>query len=258
MAAEFFDTHAHLTDEAFRGGLDAALARAREAGVSSVVAVGTSLDDSAAAVALAGGREGVYAAIGVHPNESASAPDDFAVLLKELARRPKVVAIGETGLDYYRDRAPKESQLRLFEGQIALAGELGLPFIVHCREAMGDVMEVLRRSAAGGRLRGVMHCFSGNMDEALACIDLGLMISFAGPVTYPKGRRLREAAAGLPAQSILIETDCPWLPPQSVRGQCNEPARVCETAAAVAEARGISLDAAAAITAKNARRLFGT
>jgi TatD DNase family protein len=244
------DTHAHLDHE----GDPAAdvLARARAAGVTRVVAVGSGLDSCRATLAIADAEEGVFAALGFHPHQAGEEWDLGA--LRDLLAHPKAVAVGETGLDHFRDYAPHDRQLELFRAQAELAGELGKALVVHTRAADAPTAEVLE--GLGERVPVVLHCFSsaGLLGRAL---EHGWYVSFAGNATYPKAAELRWAAAQVPAERILAETDCPYLAPQPVRGKRNEPAHVVHTLAALAEARGESPAELEAQIEENATRVFG-
>lgn len=225
------DTHAHLD-----GGDEPPaelVARAREAGVDRIVTVGTTIEGCRAALALADEHDGVYAALGVHPHEAASAPARLDEL-RELHAHPKAVAVGETGLDFFRDYAPHDAQRRLFAAELDLAGELGKPVVIHTRAADEATAELL--ATFDGRV--VLHCFS-SPGLLLLALERGWYVSFAGNVTYPKASELREAAARVPADRILAETDCPYLSPQPRRGRPNEPANVVHTLAVLAESRGV-------------------
>lgn len=250
------DTHAHLTFPELRGELGAVLARAREAGVEAVITVGTDPADSRAAVELAAATEGVWATVGVHPHDAGSLTEAVLDDLAELARRPKVVAWGEIGLDYYRDRSPRDAQRRWFRAQVVRARELGLPVVVHDREAHADTLAILREESAGG-LRGVFHCFSGDVAFAQEVLAQGFYLSIPGTVTYPKNEELRRVVAAAPAERLLLETDCPYLAPQPFRGKRNEPAYVLHAARAVAEVKGLSVDDVARLTTRASRELFG-
>jgi len=249
------DTHAHLHFPEFAVDLDAVLARARAAGVRGMVTIGTDVATSRAAVALAAREPDVWAAVGIHPHDASSADDTALVEIERLASDARVVAIGETGLDFFRDLAPREAQARAFRAQLALARRTGKPVLVHCRDAHEETLSLL--AAEGTRERGgIMHCFSGDLAIARRCLDLGLLISLAGPVTYPKPGALPEVARMIPSDRLVVETDCPYLPPQPYRGQRNEPAYVAITAARVAELRGEPLIDLAARMSENARALF--
>ena len=244
------DSHAHLDacDEPGR----ALVERAREAGVTRIVTIGTGIDSCRAALALADENKGVFAALGIDPHQAASSEAGRIEELRALLEHPKAVAVGETGLDNTRQFATPAEQRRLFDAQVALADELGLPVVVHTREADADTAAAL----AGFARTVVMHCFSspGLLPTAL---DRGYYVSFAGNVTYPKAQELREAAAAVPGERILVETDTPYLSPQPVRGRKNEPAHLVHTIAAIAEARGEAPDALAARTHANAAAAFG-
>ncbi|MGD1000169.1 MAG: TatD family hydrolase [Candidatus Brocadiia bacterium] len=251
------DSHAHLDDGRFAPDLTAVLDRAREAGVQRIVTVGTGLASCEAAIALAQRNpEFVCASVGIHPHDAAGADEAALARLAELARSPGVVAIGETGLDYHYDRSPRDVQRAVFESQIRIALQLNLPVVIHCREAYADCLAVLKEHAGDG-LRGVLHCFAGDRATAEALIGMGFFISFAGPLTFPSAGNLREIGRLAPMEQLLIETDCPYLAPQPVRGRRNEPAFVRYVAEALAALRGMTADEVAARTAANAIRLFG-
>jgi TatD DNase family protein len=249
------DTHAHLEMEAFDDDREAVLARAAEAGLAAIVTVGTTLPDCEKAVALTRLYKPIYAAVGIHPHEVKDIDAATYDALRVLAREENVVAIGEIGLDFFYNLSPREVQLRRFQEQLDLAEELDLPVIIHDREAHPEILEILR--SRKGRLRGVLHCFSGDWVMAGECLDLGFHLSVAGPVTYRKADQLRAVAREMPLERLLIETDSPYLAPQPYRGKRNEPAYVMETARYIAEIRGISVDELERQTADNARRLFG-
>ncbi|MBN1483981.1 MAG: TatD family hydrolase [Chloroflexia bacterium] len=249
-----FDTHTHLAVDRFDEDRPEVLERARQRGVREMLVVGYDLASSAAALSLVQREMGLYAAVGIQPHYAQQVqPQDLEQLL-QLAQQPGVVALGEIGLDYYRDRAPRSSQRQLFREQLALAKELGLPVVIHSREASRDLLEDLLEAGQG--VRGVMHCFSGSLEQAQDFMALGFYISLAGPVTYPRAEDAWQVAREVPLERLLIETDCPWLPPQAHRGQRNEPAYLVETAARIAELRGIDLEQLAEATTGNARSLF--
>ena len=243
------DTHAHL--DACVDAVPAVLERARSAGVTRVVTVGTSVESCEAALELAEREPGVYAAIGIHPHDAGSADADRLDELRELLAHERAVAVGETGLDYYRDYAPRPAQRRLFEEHLGLAEELGLPVVIHSRAAARETVEVL--SSFGGGV--ILHCFSEPelLDVAL---DRRYYVSFAGNVTYPKATELREAAQRVPGDRLLAETDSPYLAPQRWRGRPNEPAFVVDTLEELAKARSISIEELAAAVDENANRAF--
>jgi TatD DNase family protein len=243
------DTHAHL--DACADSAEDLLTRARSAGVNRVVAVGSGIDSCRATLAIAEANAGVACALGIHPHQAGGEEANKLDELRSLLEQPAAVAVGETGLDFYRDYAPRDSQQRVFEQQLALAEELGLPVVVHTRSADAETADALRS------FRGtvVMHCFSspGLLPVAL---ERGYYVSFAGNVTYPKAHELRDAATRVPADRLLAETDCPYLTPQPLRGRSNEPANVVLTVAVLAETRGEPLVDLAWRIDENATRAF--
>ena len=243
------DTHAHL--DMCADPPETLVERAHEAGVTRIVTVGTTAEGSRAALALADAHDGVFAALGIHPHEAGSARESDVTELDALLAHPKAVAVGETGLDHYRDYAPHDAQLRLFEQLLALAEAHAKPVVIHTRAADDDTAAVL----AGYRGDVILHCFSSPalLPVALEC---RWYVSFAGNVTYPKAPELREAAAQVPADRILAETDCPYLAPQPRRGRPNEPANVVHTVAALAAARGETAERLKVQIAENATRAF--
>lgn len=253
------DTHAHLFDDRFRKDLPAVLERAAAAAVERVVCLGIDLASSRQSVEIANRYPLVVAAVGIQPNSAAEAKaGDWEEVMKLAEREPRVVAIGETGLDRYWNRTPFALQEDYFARHIELARRLDKPFVIHCREAEADVVRVLQqaRSASKG-LRAVMHSFSGDLATARECLAMGLAISFAGMVTYPTAQNLRDVAKEVPLDRLLVETDCPYLAPQPVRGKRNEPAFVVHTAALLAEVKGVSVAELEEATARNARAIFG-
>ena len=247
------DSHAHLDSPKFDGDREAVVERAREAGLVAILNVGGDLASSRAAVALAERYGFIYAAVGVHPHDARTVTPAVLDDLRTLSRHPKVVAIGEIGLDYYRDLSPRPVQRQAFADQLALAAELGLPVIVHSREALDDVLAGLR----GWEGTGVLHSYSGGLERLEEVLELGFSIGISGPVTFPKAERLRAVAEAVPLERLLVETDCPYLTPVPYRGRRNEPAYVRYVAQAVARARGMEAEPLARATADNARRLFG-
>jgi len=251
-----FDTHAHLHVPDFASDLALVLERAREAGVAGMVTIGTDGDTNRAAVALAERLPGVRASVGIHPHDAASATEADWAALEGLARSSdKVVALGEMGLDYFRNLSPPDVQVGVFRRQIALARRLGKPVIVHCRDAHDDALAILAEERVA-EVGGVMHCFSSDVAIAKRCLDLELSISLAGPVTYKNARALPDVARFVPEDRLVVETDCPYLPPHPHRGQRNEPAYVALTVRRVAELRGADPESLAASTSDNALRLF--
>lgn len=250
-----FDSHAHLQDRKLRGDIDNILRRASEAGVEKICCVGYDLESSREAVQIARKYRQVYAAVGVHPHDAKTLDDGVIQKLRDLASEPKVVAIGETGLDYYRDLSPRDAQKEAFIAQIKLAQELGKPVIIHDREANQDVIDIVRKYRAGVN-GGIMHCYSGSLPLALESIKAGFHISLAGPLTYKNARRTQEVAAKLPMDRLLVETDCPYLTPEPLRGRINEPAHVRYVAAKMAELRGQHPDETAYLTWRNACQVY--
>jgi TatD DNase family protein len=253
---ELFDTHAHLHFPDFDADRDAMLARARAAGVCRMLTIGTDAPTSRAALALAAREPGVWATAGVHPHDAGESDESALAEVERLAAEPRVVAIGEIGLDFFRNLSPRDAQERVFRRFVAHARRLGKPVVVHCRDAHAETLAVLAEERVG-EVGGIMHCFSGDVAIARRCLDLGLAISLAGPVTYPKARALPDVARFVPGDRLVIETDCPFLPPQGYRGKRNEPAYLAITAARVAELRGEPADALARRASDNARRLLG-
>jgi TatD DNase family protein len=252
---ELFDTHAHLHFPEFDADREAMLDRARAAGVRRMVTIGTDADTTRAAIAIAEREGDVWATAGVHPHDAGETDDVALAEVERLAGNPRVVAIGEIGLDFFRNLSPREAQERVFRRFIALARRLRKPVVVHCREAHAEVLSILSEEGAA-EVGGIMHCFSGDVEIARRCLDLGLVISLAGPVTYPNARALPDVARFVPADRLVVETDCPFLPPQGYRGKRNEPAYLALTATRVAELRGESLETLARRTSDNARRLL--
>jgi len=246
------DSHAHLTLAKVPAAEQ--VAEARRVGVERILTVGIDERSNADAVRVAHELEGVFASVGRHPNSAEGFDDAAAESIEELAADPQVRAIGETGLDYYREGAPKPDQARAFTAQLELARELDKPVVIHTRAAEDDTLDLLATHADG--LRVILHCFSmpDRLDE---CLARGYWISFAGNVTFPKAPELREAAARVPADRLLVETDSPFLAPQPVRGKPNEPRHVVATARVVAEARGVDFATVEADVERNAAALFG-
>jgi TatD DNase family protein len=258
LRLQLVDSHAHLDFPHFDQDRQAVLERAVEAGVAWILNVGADLASSRRAVALAAREPRIWAAVGVHPHDAATLTPAALAELQALAQEPRVLAIGEIGLDYYRDLSPRPQQRRAFEAQLALARELSLPVIVHDRDAHADILSILRTAAQqpGADLRGVMHCFSADLDFARQVLDLGFYVGIAGPVTYPHAEALVEVARLAPLERLLIETDCPYLAPQAQRGRRNEPAYVRLVAERIAELRGLSLEQVGRRTSENACALF--
>lgn len=257
------DTHAHLQLAAFDSDRYPVLERAWEAGLKAVVVPGIDVSTSERAIEMAEQDPRVYAAAGCHPHDAAAANAEHLVRLAALARHPRVVAVGEIGLDFYRRLSPREVQLDVFRRQLSTAAELNLPVIVHCREGHEEMFPILegwsRRlggALADGQPLGVMHYFSGDLAVAQCYVALGFLISIHDSMTYPGSQRLRTVAAGLPLEHLVVETDSPYGAPRSHQGQRNEPAYLGEAVAAIAELRGAALQEVASRTTENALRLF--
>jgi TatD DNase family protein len=251
-----FDSHAHLHVAEFADDLDAVLDRARAAGVVGMVTIGTDRETNRAAVALAGKHPDIRATVGIHPHDAAEATDADFDEMERLARAsPAVVALGEMGLDFFRNLSPPDVQARVLRRQLALARQVGKPVVLHCRDAHAETLAILAEEHVAD-VGGVMHCFSGDVEIARRCLDLGLYLSLAGPVTYKNARALPDVARFAPRDRLVVETDCPFLPPQPHRGRRNEPAYVALTAARVAELRGEDPEALAMATTDSAARLF--
>ena len=249
----FIDTHAHIQMTEFDADREETLARAKSSGIELMVTVGYHLEASQRAVEAAHRYSQVYASVGIHPHDAKHYDEKAGQALRELAGSPKVVAIGEAGLDFFRDRSPRPAQVEAFRRQIRLANERRLPLIVHDRDAHRETMQILKEEQAEAV---VLHCFSGDLAMAEEAWARGYYTSIAGPVTYPKNEGLREVVRNARPDRFVLETDCPYLPPQAFRGQRNEPAHLLSTAHEVAGLLQMSLDALGRLTSENARRLF--
>jgi TatD DNase family protein len=280
------DTHAHLDYPDFAGDFEDVLRRANEAGVTRIITIGTSVESSRRAIALAEKYPNVYAVIGVHPTAADESGEDVITPLRELAKSPRVVAIGETGLDYHRlpsielakerkaqvfakalqssteeqieadihDGSYKSKQASLFEQQLDLAAELGLNVVIHQRDAWDDTLEIIRPYS--DKLRGVFHCFGGTLEQAKEVLDLNHLVSFTGIVTFKNGASVREVAANVPLWQFMVETDCPYLAPVPFRGKRCEPAHTRLVADSIAAARGINVEELASATTQTAEEFF--
>ncbi len=251
------DTHAHLDQDEFASDRAAVIQRAVEAGVEKMVAVGIGVESSERSIRLAAEHEGVFAAVGIQPNYCAEAADGDWERIEQLIRQPKVVALGETGLDRHWDYSPFALQQDYFDRHLRLSQASGLPLIVHTRDSEQDVVAMLREARGRGPVRGVMHSFVGDETVAAACLEMGLYISFAGMVTFKKSDQLRRVAATIPDDRILVETDAPYLSPHPRRGRRNEPAHLVHTAQLLAEIRQQDFPQFARQTTRNACQLFG-
>ncbi len=248
-----FDTHAHMDDRAFREDRDALLSALPEKGVGLVMNPGCSLESSRDAVALAEKYPHVYAAVGSHPDVADEVNDTVLEEYRKLCKLPKVKAIGEIGIDYHYEDIPRELQLKAFRMQMALAREVGLPVIVHEREAHEDGMAVVKEFP---EVTGVFHCYSGSAEMARQLVDLGWYIGFTGVLTFKNARKAIETAASIPLERIVLETDCPYMAPEPFRGKRNDPGYIYRMAEKLAEIRGLSVEEIQAITTENGKRLY--
>ena len=254
---ELIDTHCHLTFEELAGDVEAIIERSRVAGVTGWITVGTDTQQNRKVIELAERHENVYAAIGIHPHDAKNVTAGTIAELQKLAQNEKVVAIGETGLDFHYDFSPRQDQRRAFVQQLKIATELNLPVIIHCREAFDETMEILERFGCGVK-RVVFHCFSGSAEQAKIVLDYGFYISFTGVVTFKNARKTRQTAGIVPVDRLMVETDCPYMSPEPMRKQkVNEPALMLHTARCLAELKGMDLgDFAEEVTATS-RAFFG-
>lgn len=260
-ALPLIDSHVHLHAHQFDDDRARVIDRMQAAGVAGAVTIGTDVATSRDAIRLAEQHANIWATAGVDPHEAETFTSNTLEELRQLADSPQVVAVGEIGLDYYWDKAPRQQQATVFERQLGLARDLGLPVVIHNREAHGDTLRTLADWAEGHPWRGerplgVLHCFSGDVDMAVAAIESGFLISLAGPVTFKNARQPVAVAEAVPLESLVVETDAPYLTPHPHRGERNEPARLVLTARRIAEIKGESLDRVAEVTAANTRRLF--
>lgn len=248
------DSHCHLDDERFAEDREQAIGRALAAGVTRLLAVGTGggPPDLEAGVRLAEAYPFIYATVGVHPHDASKATPDTYERLKELSGNPKVLAVGEIGLDYHYNLSPPDAQREVFRRQLSLAAEIGKPVTIHTREAWPDTLAILREEYTG---EGIMHCFTGGPEEARRSLEMGFYVSFAGVVTFPKSQAIRDAAMLVPDDRLLVETDAPYLAPVPHRGRRNEPAFMVETVRALAEIRGADAEWIADLTTRNFERL---
>jgi TatD DNase family protein len=249
------DTHTHLHDPEFDTDRETVIQRARQDGVDRMITIGTDLASSQNAVELAQKYDFIYATVGVHPHEVKTLPDDSYQALEELAKQPKVVAYGEVGLDYYYMHSPKDLQQKHFREQVRLARSLGLPLVIHTREASEDTLTVLKEEKAE-EIGGVFHCYTGDLATAKAALNMGFFISFSGILTFPKTMELQAVAREIPVESLLVETDCPYLAPIPYRGKRNEPAYVRHVAERLAQIKALPYEELAHTTTQNAKRLF--
>ena len=248
------DSHAHIDDERFDTDRDKVLERAAAAGISLILNIGADMESSARSIALCEKHSEIYAAVGMHPHDSKDMREEDYIQLERWTAHPRVVAIGEIGLDYHYDLSPRPVQKEVFLRQLDIARKTGKPFIVHEREAHADTFEIIRAAAQG--LKGVFHCFSGSVETAREYLKMGFYISVAGPVTFSKSSKTKEVARFVPLDRLLVETDSPYLTPQPFRGKRNEPAYVRLVAEEIAKLRNIPLEELAEATTRNVQELF--
>jgi TatD DNase family protein len=250
------DSHAHLEMPEFKKDLEEVIQRSKESGVRYIFTVGTEKKDWERTLKIVNSHPSIYAILGVHPHNAKEIDDETYPTLRELCRNEKVKAYGEIGLDFYRNLSPRDVQLRRFREQIGLARELGLPIVVHDREAHQETLEILKSEKAE-QCGGIIHCFSGDYEMAKKCLEMGFCISIPGSITFKNAERLREIVKRLPLESLLVETDAPFLTPEPFRGKRNEPSYIRYTAQKVAETKKISFEKVAEVTTENALRIYG-
>lgn len=257
---KLFDTHAHLTDERFQADLADVLARMREGSIERAVVVGDASDECAAAAVLklVAEHDPLYAALGVHPHDASRWDEAVARRLEGYLARPKVVALGEIGLDFHYDFSPRDAQRAAFDAQLEMAHRLNMPAVLHIREAHGEATDMLSaRHRAGTLPRCVMHCYSGSWESAKRYLDMGMYISFTGVITFKNAAKLAEVAQKMPLERLMIETDCPYMAPEPLRGRRNEPAYVAHTAVRIAQLRDMTPEALAEAAFDNGSKFFG-
>ncbi|WP_282142419.1 TatD family hydrolase [Cytobacillus oceanisediminis] len=252
----FFDTHAHLNAEQYNEDLQEVIDRALDEGISNIVVVGFDRPTIEKAMELTEKYDFIYASVGWHPVDAIDMTEDDLQWIEELSSHPKVVALGEMGLDYYWDKSPKDIQQEVFRKQIRLAKKVKLPIVIHNRDATADIVEILKEEGAG-EVGGIMHCFSGSPEIAKECVDMNFFISLGGPVTFKNAKKPKEVADVIPLEKLLIETDCPYLTPHPFRGKRNEPSYVKLVAEQIAQIKGLSVEEVAQATTENAKKLFG-
>lgn len=251
-----FDTHAHLNDPQFADDREQVIQRAREEyGVHTIVNVGYNRESIRTSLELAESYDFIYTAVGWHPHDAKDCTEEDLAWIRDCTKHPKVVALGEMGLDYYWDNSPREVQAEVFRKQIAIARETGYPIIIHDRDAHEDVVRILKEEKAD-EVGGIIHCFSGDLAMMEACLELNFMIGLGGPVTFKNAKMPKEIARAVPLDRLVVETDCPYLAPHPYRGKRNETGYVRLVAETIAELRGLSLAELAQVTSENAKRLF--
>lgn len=258
MTASLVDTHSHIQSEEFNEDIDQVVERAKSAGVEKMIVVGGAgaLSTNESGVQLAKRYPGLFATVGIHPHDAREVTREDLDRLRGLTKDPKVVAVGETGLDFYYDHSPRPVQMKLFTQFIHMACDVGLPLVVHDRDAHREVWEVIRTEGEG-KVRGVIHCFTGDWGAAESFLDLGLYLSFTGIISFKNAGLLRDVIQRVPLDRIMVETDSPYLAPVPHRGKRNEPAYVRQVAEVIAQVKGITLDEVARTTSHNAQALFG-
>ncbi|MCE2400539.1 TatD family hydrolase [Candidatus Poribacteria bacterium] len=252
----YIDSHAHIQLSQFNSDRDAVLKRAHAAEISTILVIGFDLETSLGAVELAEKHKNLYATVGMHPHDAKDLTPDVLKTFRDLLSHPKVIALGEIGLDYYRNLSPRAVQKEAFEKQLNLAEEMGMPIIVHNRDAYMDILPILETRQ--GKIQGVLHCFTGDVELMHRSAEIGFHIGIGGIVTYPSAKDMQAVAMEIPSERLLIETDCPWLAPQFRRGKRNEPAYVRAVAEKIAELRNISVEAIGKMTTHNFNSLFIT
>jgi TatD DNase family protein len=259
LEIRIIDTHSHLDMPEFDADREDVIKRAGLAGVQTIVTVGIDLNSSYKTVELARTHPGVYAAVGIHPQESEGVSKEDIDRLAEMAKNSKVVALGEMGLDFYRNKSPRDAQFRVFKWQLELADKTALPIIIHCRQAAPDMLEILSKWSSASHLKspkGIIHCYSGDLVTANRYIDMGFYIALGGYIGYPSSLSFREIIRDLPLNKLALETDCPFLPPQQYRGKRNEPAYTLLTLQVLADIKKLSVEEAANATTSNALEVF--
>lgn len=252
----FFDTHAHLDDEQYSEDQETVIKRAYEAGVQLMVNVGYNVTSAQNTLELTQKFDFIYGAVGLHPHEAQDLNEKSLQIPRQMAQRPRIVAIGEIGLDYYYDHSPRDTQHKVFREMIKLAREVGLPIIIHDRDAHEDTLRIVKEENAG-EIGGVFHCYSGSWPLAQEILELGFYLALGGALTFKNARKAVEVVREIPLEKLLIETDCPYLTPVPYRGKRNEPAYVIQVAEAIAAIKGLSVEKVARATLANGKRLFG-
>lgn len=252
----FIDSHVHLDDPRFDQDRENIIESLKEDGIDMVINIGADKESSFSTLGLAKKYDNIYAVVGVHPHTASELEEEGLDWLRELAKEEKVVAIGEIGLDFYYDNSPREIQRKWFKAQLQLAKELSLPVIIHTRDAAKETYDILKEAAADGKLKVLMHCYSGSAEMAVDYAKLGFYIALGGAVTFKNARVPREVASVVPLENLMIETDCPYMTPEPFRGKRNEPKLVSLVAEKIAEIKGITVDELAKATADNARSFF--